>query len=313
MTSSGPGNGQDPAYWERYQNTEFYGSAPTPASTSSEYGGLGVYRTDGPASPSPQPSGQRGREITVVALSAVILVGLVSILFLVTSTNEPGPSETSAAAASGTTGRTTRSTPSRTTSALPTGPSKPVTPQTPGWQAVWSKRGLAYDVPADWKVPSTSTIVGFEDANGPKVAMSSASFFREGYCKSDPKWRTARRALVGVGGAKITDPGTTAAEGAKLWADGRYGEISGAQPRVELTPATQLTVGNREAARVTAKIVVTSKHDCNPPTAVVHVVAVKGSSTDNGAVFVVVADQETPDSLGAADIEKIISSLRVAE
>ncbi|MCK2242573.1 MULTISPECIES: hypothetical protein [unclassified Crossiella] len=307
MTSSGPGNGQDPAYWERYQNTEFYGSGP-------EYGGLGVYRTDGPVPPQPPPPPQqRGRRIAVVALSAVILIGLVSIVFLVSGSGGSGPSETSAAAASGTTGRTTRGTTSRTPAPTTTLPSKSVTPQVAGWQAVWTKRGLAYDVPREWKVLSPATIVGFEDANGPKVAMSGVSTFKEGYCTADPKRRTARRALVGIGGAKVSDAASTAGEGAKLWADGRYGEAEGVQPQVELGKATPMMVGAREASRVSAKVKVSAKHECDPPAGVVHVVAVKGATVETGAVFVIQADQDTPDSLSAADMEKMISSLRVVE
>ncbi|MGW0520489.1 hypothetical protein [Crossiella sp. NPDC003009] len=303
MTSSGPGNGQDPAYWERYQNTEFYGSGP-------EYGGLGVYRSDGPAPPQQPPPGRSGRRIAVVALSAVIVIGLVSIVFLVSGSDESGSGESAAPAAASSTARTTRSTTSRSIPPTTTLPSKSMVPQVSGWQAVWTKRGLAYDVPKEWKVLNSSTIVGFEDGNGPKVAMSGVSAFKEGYCTADPKWRNARRGLVGVGGAKISDAGVTAAEGAKLWADGRYGENAGVQPRVELSTATPMKVGSRSAARVTAKVEVTSKHECNPRVGVVHVVAVAGETPETGAVFVVQADQETPDSPNPGDLEKIICSLR---
>ncbi|MBP2477156.1 hypothetical protein JOF53_006028 [Crossiella equi] len=303
MTSSGQGQGQDPPYWERYQHTEFHGATP-------DYGGLGVYGASGPP-PGPPPS-RRGRQLLVVGLSAVIVVGLVAIVFLANGSDEAGSQGTSAVATATSTASTTSQRPT-TAPAASTGPSTgTVAPQVAGWQGVWTKRGLAYDVPPAWKVLGASTIIGFEDANGPKVGMSGASTFREGFCTADPKRKSAKRAIAGVGGAKISDPAVTAAEAAKLWADGRYGDTEGEQPRIDVGKVQALTVGSRAAARVTATVTVPgTRHQCDPPAGVVHVVAVAGQGTEQGAVFVVQADQDAPDSAAAAELSKIVSSLRV--
>lgn len=68
-------------------------------------------------------------------------------------------------------------------------PISAVSPSVAGWKAVTSAQyGLSYDVPTSWRVTDPETLIGLEDAQAkPKVAMSTAAVFREGYCKYEQR------------------------------------------------------------------------------------------------------------------------------
>ncbi|MFD3517944.1 hypothetical protein [Streptomyces sp. NPDC058657] len=65
-----------------------------------------------------------------------------------------------------------------------------VKPTVPGWKAVLNpKHGTVFDVPPEWVVGTTDTIVGFEDEKNPTgkpvVAMSAPASLKEKWCEDD--------------------------------------------------------------------------------------------------------------------------------
>ncbi|MEV0222009.1 proline-rich domain-containing protein [Streptomyces sp. NPDC050704] len=63
-------------------------------------------------------------------------------------------------------------------------------PTIAGWKVVINpKWGTAFDVPADWAVQSSDTIVGFEDTKDagakPLITMSAPAYLKEKWCTSD--------------------------------------------------------------------------------------------------------------------------------
>ncbi|GAA1011063.1 hypothetical protein STXM2123_2030 [Streptomyces sp. F-3] len=89
-----------------------------------------------------------------------------------------------------------------------------VEPTIPGWKVVINpKRGVAFDVPADWEVQSPGLSIGFEDKDGkPLTIMSGVAKYKSKWCTSDDDkdGRSEDTALAAVGskgaeGAKDTD------------------------------------------------------------------------------------------------------------
>ncbi|GGX72916.1 hypothetical protein [Streptomyces anandii] len=88
-------------------------------------------------------------------------------------------------------------------------------PTIAGWKVVVNpKRGIAFDVPADWEVQSPGLAIGFEDdkSGKPLAIMSGVAKFKSKWCTSDDDkdGRTEDTSLAAVGtkgadGAKNTD------------------------------------------------------------------------------------------------------------
>ncbi|MFF9405566.1 hypothetical protein ACF1B0_08500 [Streptomyces anandii] len=88
-------------------------------------------------------------------------------------------------------------------------------PTVAGWKVVVNpKRGIAFDVPADWEVQSPGLAIGFEDdkSGKPLAIMSGVAKFKSKWCTSDDDkdGRTEDTSLAAVGtkgadGAKNTD------------------------------------------------------------------------------------------------------------
>ncbi|MFD5474341.1 hypothetical protein [Streptomyces sp. NPDC127105] len=87
-------------------------------------------------------------------------------------------------------------------------------PTVPGWKVVVNpKRGVAFDVPADWEVQSAGLSIGFEDKNGKPIAiMSGVAQYKTKWCTSDDdkdgreeNTSLAAAGTKGADGAKNTD------------------------------------------------------------------------------------------------------------
>jgi hypothetical protein len=90
-------------------------------------------------------------------------------------------------------------------------------PTIEGWKVVVNpKRGVAFDVPADWEVQSPTLSIGFEDDKSddgkPLIMMSAPAYYKSKWCTSDENkdGRTEDAHLAAVGtkgaeGAKTTD------------------------------------------------------------------------------------------------------------
>ncbi|WP_112469612.1 hypothetical protein [Streptomyces triticisoli] len=165
--------------------------------------------------------GNRTKLVAVIAATAVVVTaGVTGFLVLGGDkddkadggTADPKASQSPSAPAS-----TDASTdPSASGSASDDNPrgTETVEPTVPGWKVVVNpKRGIAFDVPADWEVQSPGLSIGFEDKDGkPLALMSGVARYKSKWCTSDDDkdGRTEDTALASVGskgasGAKDTD------------------------------------------------------------------------------------------------------------
>ncbi|MCX5137748.1 hypothetical protein OOK06_37395 [Streptomyces sp. NBC_00340] len=101
-----------------------------------------------------------------------------------------------------------------------------------GWKVVVNpKWGTAFDVPADWKVETPGTFIGFEDEKkgdgSPFIGMSAPAFLKEKWCTSDDDkdghdsdTSLAAAGTKGQSGAKNT--ADVARNDAAVWVFGGY-------------------------------------------------------------------------------------------
>jgi hypothetical protein len=174
--------------------------APTPAGTPQPPGG----GTGGGGG-----SGSRTKTVAIVAATAVVVAAGVT-GFLVLGGDEDDSADgkadpTSSASAS--------KEPSASASDNPRG-ADDEKPTIKGWKVdINPKWGVAFDVPADWEVKSSSYATGFEDDKGKLLTtMSAPAFLKEEWCTSDDDkdgnldtTSLAAAGVKGANGAKDTD------------------------------------------------------------------------------------------------------------
>ncbi|MFD5569216.1 hypothetical protein [Streptomyces cadmiisoli] len=207
---------QQPGYQQPnpYQQPGF--QQPNPYAQQPQWG------TPAPAgAPQPQPGGggggNRTKLVAIVAATAVVVAaGVTGYLVLGGGTDD--------SAGGGTEKKTSRSPsasaePSDTASGSDDNPRGTETekPTISGWKVVVNpKRGVAFDVPADWEVQSPGLSIGFEDDKSdsaePLIIMSAPAYYQSKWCTTDENkdGRTEDTALAAVGtkgadGAKSTD------------------------------------------------------------------------------------------------------------
>ncbi|WP_327141135.1 hypothetical protein [Nocardia sp. NBC_01327] len=251
------------------------------------------------------PPAPRSNRPWVLAL--IIVTALAAITVLVVAAMQPGRVVAGNALPADQYGPqdTATHTPSTTTT---TTAAKAVIPAvTPGWQTAYSvSRNAAYDAPADWKVPTPTTIVGFE-GSGLRAVMSGASTFNEKACGD-----YGPRAIAGVTGSKIADLAGAARDVADTWSKAATADNGDSNPQITLSSAETLTIQGRAAAHVTATITNQGAVDCkHTPSGVVHAIAL----TDNvgqAVVMVIYADQGVSDAATADTMRQMYTTVRPA-
>jgi hypothetical protein len=194
-----PGYQQPNPYAQQPQQPQWGPPAPMGAPQPPQGGGTG---------------GSRTKAVAIVAASAVVVAaGVTGFLVLGGKKDDkagPGTSSPSASA-------TPSTRPSASDSASDDNPRGTATdkPTIAGWKVVVNpKRGVAFDVPADWEVQSPGVSIGFEDdkTGKPLTIMSAPAEYKSKWCTSDDDkdGRTEDTALAAVGtkgadGAKNTD------------------------------------------------------------------------------------------------------------
>ncbi|HEX4223664.1 MAG TPA: hypothetical protein VHZ97_14960 [Pseudonocardiaceae bacterium] len=190
--------------------------------------------------------------------------------------------------------------------ASPTSTTVPAPPPTvPGWQVVVAdKDGVAYDVPPDWKVQTPDDVRGFDGQQGsPEVTMNYVATDKDGFCADDP---SGSRAETGVTSTSTVDPGQAASTTAQNWANDAFDNAT-----TTAGAPQPITVGGDSGMMVRDTLVVHSSDSCTPPAAEIDVVALPLAQAANGCgLFILFADQGTPDSAPAAEFPQIINSLR---
>ncbi|MGI5347149.1 hypothetical protein ACQEU8_03015 [Streptomyces sp. CA-250714] len=210
--------------------------------------------------------------------------------------------------------------PSEGSSKSPGSPSGKL-PLVKGWQTQTSqKHHFRYDVPGKakkWKILEENTALSYTGKDGkPIVVMTAAGNYREGGCASSPN----PKAIGEAGKGQLATVGTTGGgktgslqENARNWA-GNWGFAAYGgedhKPKIKVTKAKPWNKGGINGYTATAEVTVTHRPgSCVPPKAVVHSIAQKlPDGTMHG--WVIYADQGVPKALKAAEIKKIMSTVR---
>ncbi|MCN9243610.1 hypothetical protein NGF19_22940 [Streptomyces sp. RY43-2] len=202
-----PGGEQNPQHQNPYQQPGYQQPNPYQQPYPPQTQGQPQWGapTGAPQPPSGGGGGNRTKIIAIVAATAVVVAaGVTGFLLLggdedAKASADASPSATASASSSDEPSRGTESD----------------KPTVPGWKVVVvPKRGIAYDVPADWEVSSPGTAVGFtDDKTGKPIAyMSGIAEYQSKWCTSDDDMdgRTEDTSLAmtgakGAKGAKNTD------------------------------------------------------------------------------------------------------------
>jgi hypothetical protein len=194
-------------------------------------------------------------------------------------------------------------------------------PLVAGWQTqTGEKHHFRYDVPSrakKWKVIDQDTALSYTDKSGkPIVVMTGTANYREGGCGSSPN----PKAFGEAGKGQLATVGTTGGgrtgslqENARNWA-GNWGFAAYGgeehKPKIKVSQAKPWRQGGIEGYTATAEVTVTHRPgSCVPPKAVAHSIAQKlPDGTMHG--WVIYADQGVPKALTAAEIKKIMSTVR---
>ncbi|MFE9173939.1 hypothetical protein [Streptomyces kebangsaanensis] len=174
---------------------------------------------DGPRPPKGGGGGgNRTKLVAVIAATAVVVTAGVT-GFLVLGGNKDGRGDKAGGGTADVTASRPASAPASADASGSASDDNPrgtetMEPTVPGWKVVVNpKRGIAFDVPADWEVRSPGLSIGFEDKEGKPIAlMSGVAEYKSKWCTSDDDkdGRTEDTSLAAVGskgasGAKNTD------------------------------------------------------------------------------------------------------------
>ncbi|WP_238419592.1 hypothetical protein [Streptomyces taklimakanensis] len=191
-------------------------------------------------------------------------------------------------------------------------PKKP-DPVVPGWQVVTNaKHHSAFDVPADWKLGTETTIVGYGQKDegdvfaGPQVAFSAPATYRDGWCEEGHT--RDERAIVGSKGGQGS---RSTAEGAEIAAKNfvyfAYGEQ---EETVERTEAKEFSnehgiTGHIATATATG---VKKKGKCDSDGKAVAVSWIDGEN--DLRIWVFLTDIGVEDEVPQKTIDTMAASLR---
>ena len=186
-----------------------------------------------------------------------------------------------------------------------------IEPVVPGWNVVRSvNRAAAYDVPPTWTVRSESTIIGFEDDAGNRVASTGAATFGEDVCGDGD---LALAVVRHDEGTDLTAASTVLAE---AWADLAYRDEADARPTLTTgSPETITTVTGQQATVVEVTAALNSPATtCGITTGSVFAAAATGFTGEFGptVVLVVVAAVGVPGAAPESEIRQMLTTLRPA-
>ncbi|MEU1515501.1 hypothetical protein ABZ490_25695 [Streptomyces sp. NPDC005811] len=188
--------------------------------------------------PAPPPSGGSRTKVVAAAVAGAVLVAAVvtGAVLLIGGSGEPGPAPASSSASASADPRADATS----------------GPTVAGWKVVVNpERGIAFDVPADWALKSTSWVsyVAEDDDpdDTPLVGMKAPAVLREKWCTSDDDrdGKADDTSLASAGsrgndGAKST--GQIAKADSAAWVYGAYAQPDHA--KVTTGPVTSFTTAS---------------------------------------------------------------------
>ncbi|MFD7969294.1 hypothetical protein [Streptomyces clavifer] len=195
-------------------------------------------------------------------------------------------------------------------------------PTVPGWKVVTNpKWGTQFDVPGDWEVSGGGVFSGFEDVKNPTgkpaVGFTAPAYYKSKWCvdDSDKDGRDEDTGLAGVGtkggqGAKSTDEAATNEAANWVWA--AYAQED-PKEKVKIGKAKPYTTKSGLSGSVaTATATGLAKKDkCD--TDGKSIAFTFKNAQDEYSSWVLYANAGVDDELPDATIQKILSTVRLAE
>lgn len=177
-------------------------------------------------------------------------------------------------------------------------------------QPVPTKYGLTYTVPSGngWR-PSNQTVVGYSDPSGQGTLATygAVSDYGAHYC---PATDTSSLAFIGVRGRNGVDVATAARQEIEK-TPALFAAPDAREPRVEISPPVESTLGGLPAVRYTASISdLPQVASCDPARSEFTVVAVPAPATAEVAVFVLRRHIGLEDSLSGSVVDDIVRTIR---
>ncbi|MFF5899836.1 hypothetical protein ACFY8O_28450 [Streptomyces argenteolus] len=272
----------------------------------------------GPGGPPPDDK-KKTTIVAVVAATAVVVAAVVTGVVVMNKDDKGGST-----VAEGKPSSSPSAEPSDTASSPAANPrgGEEAAPSIPGWKVVTNpKWGTQFDVPGDWEVAGTGVFSGFEnvkDPTGPPAAgFSAPAYYKSKWCVDDADKDGSKEdtGLAGVGtkgaqGAKSTDEAATNEAANWVWA--AYAQKD-PKEKVKIGKAAPYTTkSGLSGSVVTATATgLANKDKCDTD----------GKSTafsfKNGkgeySTWVLYANAGVDDELPDATIQKILSTVRLAE
>ncbi|MFJ4840057.1 hypothetical protein [Streptomyces sp. NPDC088746] len=274
----------------------------------------------GPGGPRPDDK-KKTTIVAVVAATAVVVAAVVTGVVVMNKDDDKGGSDVAGGKASSSPSAKASESASSSPAANPRG-GEDAAPTVPGWKVVTNpKWGTQFDVPGDWEVSGTGVISGFEDVKNPTgppaVGFSAPAHYKTKWCTDDPDkdGTTDDTSLAGVGtkggqGAKNTDEAATNEAANWVWA--AYAQED-PKDKVKIgKPKPYTTKSGLSGSVVTATATgLANKNKCD--TDGKSIAFTFKNAKDEYSSWILYANAGIDDELPDATIQKILSTVRLAE
>lgn len=279
------------------------------------------YAVQGGGPGGPQPDDKKKTTIVaVVAATAVVVAAVVTGVVVMNKDDEGG----STVADDKKSSASPTAKPSDTASSPVANPrgGEDAAPSIPGWKVVTNpKWGTQFDVPGDWEVAGTGVFSGFEDVKNPTgppaVGFSAPAYYKSKWCIDDADKDGSKEdtGLAGVGtkggqGAKNTDEAATNEAANWVWA--AYAQED-PKDKVKIgKPKPYTTKSGLSGSVVTATATgLANKDKCD--TDGKSIAFTFKNAKDEYSSWILYANAGVDDELPDATIQKILSTVRLAE
>ncbi|MER5553963.1 hypothetical protein ABT001_20215 [Streptomyces sp. NPDC002793] len=266
----------------------------------------------------PQPDDKKKTTIVAVVAAAAVVVAAVVTGVVVMNKDDEG----SAKVAEGTASPSAKASEAASPPAANPRGGEDAAPTIPGWKVVTNpKWGTQFDVPGDWEVASTGLISGFEDVKDPTgppaVGFSAPAFYKSKWCIDDTDKDGTKEdtGLAGVGtkgaqGAKSADQAATNEAANWVWA--AYAQEDPKEKVKVGKPKPYTTESGLSGSVVTATATgLANENKCD--TDGKSIAFTFKNAKDEYSSWILHANAGVDDELPDATIQKILSTVRLAE
>ncbi|MFJ9058224.1 hypothetical protein [Streptomyces sp. NPDC102409] len=267
----------------------------------------------------PQDDKRKTTIVAVVAATAVVVAAVVTGVVVMNKDDKGGSTVADDKSSASPTAK-----PSGTTSSPAANPrgGEEAAPTVPGWKVVTNpKWGTQFDVPGDWEVAGTGVFSGFEDVKDPTgppaVGFSAPAHLKSKWCVDDEDKDGSKEdtGLAGVGtkggqGAKNTNEAATNEAANWVWA--AYAQEDPKEKVKVGKPKAYTTESGLSGSVVTATATgLANKGKCD--TDGKSIAFTFKNAKDEYASWILYANAGVDDELPDATIQKILSTVRLAE